>query len=53
METRQEKLLTLVIENHIATAEPVGSKFLVSEGGLDFQYFKFYFFVSIFIIFIT
>lgn len=35
METRQEKLLTLVIENHIATAEPVGSKFLVSEGGLD------------------
>jgi heat-inducible transcriptional repressor len=35
MEIRQEKLLTLVIKNHIATAEPVGSKFLVSEGGLD------------------
>jgi heat-inducible transcriptional repressor len=37
METRQEKLLTLVIENHIATAEPVGSKFLVAEGNLDWS----------------
>ena len=37
METRQQQLLNLVIENHIATAEPVGSKFLVSEGNLDWS----------------
>jgi transcriptional regulator of heat shock response len=37
MDTRQEQLLKLVIENHIATAEPVGSKFLVSESGLDWS----------------
>lgn len=35
LEERQEKLLQLVIENYIATAEPVGSKFLVGKGGLD------------------
>lgn len=37
MELRQEQLLNLVIENHIVTAEPIGSKFLVSEGGLDWS----------------
>ncbi len=35
METRQENLLKLVIESFIRTAEPVGSKFLVSEYDLD------------------
>jgi heat-inducible transcriptional repressor len=34
MNKRQEQLLNLVVENHISTAEPVGSKFLVSEAGL-------------------
>ncbi|MDO8626751.1 MAG: DeoR family transcriptional regulator [Candidatus Magasanikbacteria bacterium] len=34
METRQEQLLQLVIENYIKTAEPVGSRFLVTEAGL-------------------
>jgi len=37
MNSRQEKLLQLVIENHIETAQPVGSKFLVSEAGLDWS----------------
>jgi len=35
MEPRQEKLLQLVIENYITTAEPVGSKFLAEKGGLE------------------
>ena len=35
METRQENLLKLIIESYIKTAEPVGSKFLVSEFELD------------------
>lgn len=35
METRKEQLLTLVIENYIATAEPIGSKFLSEHTGLD------------------
>lgn len=35
MEIRQENLLKLVIESFIRTAEPVGSKFLVSEYELD------------------
>lgn len=35
MNTRQEQLLTLVIEKHIETAQPIGSKFLVSDAGLD------------------
>lgn len=37
MDTRQKQLLNLVIENHIDTAEPIGSKFLVSEGSLDWS----------------
>lgn len=37
MEERQEKLLNLVIENYIETAEPVGSKFLVNKAGLDWS----------------
>lgn len=37
MNTRQEQLLTLVIEKYIATAQPIGSKFLVSEAGLDWS----------------
>lgn len=35
MEIRQENLLKLVIDSYIRTAEPVGSKFLVSEYELD------------------
>ncbi len=35
MDTRKEKILNLVIENYIANAEPVGSKFLVSAEDLD------------------
>lgn len=35
MDARKERLLKLVIENYIETAEPVGSKFLVSEEKLD------------------
>ena len=35
MDNRKEKILNLVIENYIANAEPVGSKFLVSAEGLD------------------
>ncbi len=37
MEARQAELLQLVIEHHVASAEPVGSKFLVSEGNLDWS----------------
>ncbi|HLC69477.1 MAG TPA: hypothetical protein VJH75_00325 [Patescibacteria group bacterium] len=37
MNSRQEQLLKLVIESHVETAEPVGSKFLVSEGRLDWS----------------
>lgn len=37
MEERQEQLLKLVIETHIQTAEPVGSKFLVEKAGLDWS----------------
>jgi heat-inducible transcriptional repressor len=32
---RKQRLLELVIEKHIETAEPIGSKFLVSTGNLD------------------
>lgn len=35
MDIRQEQLLRLVIENYIATAEPIGSRFLVEKGGLE------------------
>lgn len=35
MEPRQEKLLKLVIENYIKTAEPIGSKFLSELGALE------------------
>lgn len=35
MNNRSEKILNLVIENYIANAEPVGSKFLVAHAGLD------------------
>jgi len=37
MNPRQKQLLNLVIENHIETAEPVGSKFLVSGGELNWS----------------
>lgn len=37
MDKRQKQLLDLVIETHIATAEPVGSRFLISEAGLDWS----------------
>ena len=37
MEPRQEQLLTLVVENHIKLAEPIGSKFLVIDIGLDWS----------------
>lgn len=36
MDNRKHQLLTMVIEHYIKNAEPVGSKFLVSIGGLDF-----------------
>lgn len=32
---RQEKLFNLVVESYIKNAEPVGSRFLLSESGLD------------------
>lgn len=35
MEARKEELLKLIVENYVATAEPVGSKFLVSSADLD------------------
>ncbi len=34
---RQEKLFKLVVETHIQTGEPVGSKFLVEQEGLDWS----------------
>jgi len=37
MDSRQSKLLNLVIENHISAAEPIGSRFLVSERGLEWS----------------
>ncbi len=37
MNSRQEQLLDLVIKKHIATAEPIGSRFLVTEAGLDWS----------------
>lgn len=37
MDSRKEKLLTMVIESYVKNAEPVGSKFLVSFGDLDFS----------------
>ncbi len=37
MDTRQQQLLTLVIENYIATAEPIGSRFLVEKAGLNWS----------------
>lgn len=37
MEQRQKQLLKLVIENYIATAEPIGSRFLVEKAGLDWS----------------
>ncbi|TAN32737.1 DeoR family transcriptional regulator [Patescibacteria group bacterium] len=37
MDTRRQKLLILVIENYIDSAEPVGSKFLVSDADLDWS----------------
>ncbi|MBI2444107.1 MAG: hypothetical protein HYV42_02625 [Candidatus Magasanikbacteria bacterium] len=37
MEPRQAILLTLVIEQHINTAEPVGSKFLVEQANLNWS----------------
>lgn len=37
MDKRQKQLLDLVIETHIATAEPIGSRFLISEAGLDWS----------------
>lgn len=35
LDKRKEKLLTLVVESYIETAEPVGSNFLVEKAGLD------------------
>ncbi len=35
MDPRQDKLLKLIIDSYIATAEPVGSRFLVEAGNLD------------------
>ena len=37
MDNRKEKILNLVIENYIANAEPVGSKFLVANTDLEFS----------------
>ncbi|MDD2758352.1 MAG: DeoR family transcriptional regulator [Patescibacteria group bacterium] len=37
MNERQKQLLNLVIESHITTAEPIGSRFLISEAGLDWS----------------
>ena len=34
MDQRKEKILKLVIESFIETAQPIGSKFLVEEKGL-------------------
>ncbi len=37
MDARPEKLLTLVIDHYVETAEPVGSKFLVDKGNLEWS----------------
>ena len=37
MDNRKDKLLIMVIESYIKNAEPIGSKFLVSFGDLDFS----------------
>lgn len=37
MQERHEQLLKLVINQYIATAEPIGSKFLVAEAGLTWS----------------
>jgi len=37
LDKRKEELFNLVVENYIENAEPVGSKFLVSEEGLKFS----------------
>lgn len=37
LESRQEQLLTLVVEHYIKTAEPIGSRFLVEKAGLDWS----------------
>ncbi len=37
MNERQYHLFELVVNHYIKTAEPVGSKFLVAEGGLDWS----------------
>lgn len=37
LEERQRKLLQLVVEKYIATAEPIGSRFLVETAGLDWS----------------
>ncbi|MBU1613526.1 MAG: DeoR family transcriptional regulator [bacterium] len=37
MDARQEQLLKMVVENHIETAEPVGSKFLVNAKKLEWS----------------
>ncbi|MFH1292483.1 MAG: hypothetical protein ABIH87_04800 [bacterium] len=34
MDQRQQKLLNLVVDSHVATAEPIGSRFLLSSGKL-------------------
>ena len=35
MKDRQQELLQLVVENHIITAEPIGSRFLLSQSNLN------------------
>lgn len=37
LEPRQEELLLLVIDSYIKTAEPIGSRFLVEKGELDWS----------------
>ncbi|MSU75622.1 MAG: hypothetical protein EXS55_03855 [Candidatus Magasanikbacteria bacterium] len=37
MDSRQQQLLTLVIDKYTATAEPVGSRVLVESAGLDWS----------------
>lgn len=35
MDSRKQKLLNLVVDNYVATAEPVGSRFLLSSGKMN------------------
>jgi len=35
MENRKDKLLQLIIENYLETADPVGSKFLIESADLE------------------